>query len=62
MVNLFKIGAVILIGIAVFFLWQGNYDALFVTAVFGAVSFFLSIRFEVGERVKQREEENQKAV
>ena len=52
----FKILAVILIGIAAFFLWQGNYDAVFVSAVFGAVCFFLSIRFEVGKRVKQRAE------
>lgn len=53
----FKILAVILIGIAAFFLWQGNYDAVFVSAVFGAICFFLSVRFEVGARVKKRTEE-----
>ncbi len=54
MERLFQILAVILIGVAAFFLWKGNYDALFVAAVVGAVCFFLSVRFEVGKRVKQR--------
>ena len=54
MVKLFQILAVILIGVAAFFLWRGNYEALFVSAVFGAVCFFLSVRFEVGARVKER--------
>jgi len=56
MERLFQILAVILIGVAAFFLWQGNYDAVFVSAVLGAVSFFLSVRFEVGARVKERRE------
>lgn len=60
MERLFQILAVILIGVAAFFLWKGNYDALFVTAVLGAVCFFLSVRFEVGARVKARREEEEK--
>lgn len=56
MEKLFKILAVILIGIAAFFLWRGSYEAVFVSAVFGAVCFFLSIRFEVGKRVSERRE------
>lgn len=59
----FKILAAVLIGVAAFFLWQGNYDAVFIAAVLGAVCFFLSVRFEVGARVKQRradEEEGEK--
>jgi len=59
MERLFQILAVILIGIAAYFLWIGNYDALFVAAVFGAVCFFLSIRFQVGERLKEREIERE---
>ncbi len=57
MVKLFQILAVILIGVAAFFLWRGNYEGVFVSAVFGSVCFFLSVRFEVGERVKVRESE-----
>lgn len=60
MERIFQIAAVILIGVAAFFLWKGNNDWLFVSAVAGAVCFFLSIRFQVGERVKQRGEETRK--
>lgn len=52
---IFKILAVIFIGIAAFFLWWGSQDGTFVSAVFGCVCFFLSIRFQIVERNKQRE-------
>ncbi len=58
MERLFQILAVILIGVAAYFLWHGNNDGMFVSAVFGAVCFFLSIRFQVKERLKLREAEN----
>lgn len=61
MERVFQILAVILIGIAAFFLWNGNTDGLFIMAVAGAVCFFLSIRFQVGVRVKQREAEKRQA-
>lgn len=51
----FKILAVILAGVAAFFLWKGNGEGAFVAGVLGAVAFFLSIRFQVKERMKQRE-------
>ena len=51
----FQITAVILAGIAAFFLWNKNGDGAFVAGVLGAVSFFLSIRFQVKERNRQRE-------
>lgn len=51
--------AVILIGIAAYFLWQGSGDSAFVSAVLGAVSFFLSIRFQVKGRLKEREIEEE---
>ena len=54
MERIFQITAVILIGIAAYFLWSGNKDAVFVSAVLGAVAFFLSVRFQVKERLKQR--------
>ncbi|CAN5334194.1 hypothetical protein BH10ACI1_BH10ACI1_24280 [soil metagenome] len=60
MERLFQILVVILIGVAAFFLWQGNYEALFISAVVGAVCFFLSVRFQVGARVKQRREDEEK--
>lgn len=60
MERLFQILAVILAGVAAFFLWRGNWDATFVSAVFGAVCFFLSVRFQVGARVKQREAERER--
>ncbi len=60
MERIFQILAVILIGIATFFLWKGTTDAVFASAVLGAVCFFLSVRFQVKERLKIREtqEEN----
>jgi len=51
----FKILAVILAGVAAYFLWQGNGDRAFVAAVFGAVSFFLSVRVQVKRRLNERE-------
>ena len=59
--RLFQILAAILIGVAVFFLWRGNVDGLFVSAVLGAVCFFLSIRFQVKERLDRRAAEKQKS-
>lgn len=55
----FQILAVILIGVAAFFVWEGNTDGIFIAAVAGAVCFFLSVRFQVGERVKRRKKEEE---
>lgn len=60
MERIFQISAVILIGVAAFFLWRGNTDWLFVAAVLGAVCFFLSIRFEVKERLDSRNAETRR--
>ena len=57
MERFFQILAVILIGVAAFFLWRGNTDGVFISAVLGAVSFFLSVRFQVKERLEKRENE-----
>lgn len=57
MERIFQTAAVILIAFAAFFLWRGDTDGLFISAVAGAVCFFLSIRFQVGARLKQRENE-----
>jgi len=55
--RIFQIVAVILAGIAAYFLWTGNKDSGFVATVFGAVAFFLSVRFQVKERNVVREAE-----
>ena len=47
----------ILAGVAAYFLWRGYGEMAFVAAVLGAVAFFLSIRFQVKARLKQRETE-----
>lgn len=59
MERIFQVLAVILIGIAAFFVWRENMDAVFIAATAGAVSFFLSVRFEIGKRVKQRRTEEE---
>lgn len=59
MVRIFQITAVIFSGAAGYFLWSGNEDGMFVTAVLGAVAFFLSIRFQVKGRLTARESERQ---
>ena len=55
--RIFQIVAVILAGIAAYFLWTGNKDGGFVATVLGAVAFFLSVRFQVKERNVLREAE-----
>ena len=48
----FKILAAVLLGVAAFFLWRNNMDAVFISAVLGAVCFFVSIRFQITEKKK----------
>src|SRR5215203_2755129 len=55
MERFFQILAVILAGVAAYFLWQGSADRAFVTAIFGAVSFFLSVRTAVKGRLTERD-------
>ncbi len=60
--RIFQILAVILIGVAAFLLWNNNADAAFPSAVFGAVSFFLSVRFQVKTRLKSQVEQQKNVV
>lgn len=53
--RIFQIVAVILAGVAAYFLWAGNKDGAFISAVVGCVAFFLSIRFQVQARNAERE-------
>jgi hypothetical protein len=53
----FQVLAGVLAGVAAYFLWNGEGDRGFVSAVAGAVSFFLSIRVQVKRRNDAREAE-----
>lgn len=55
MERIFQITAVILAGVAAFFLWQGNKDGAFVSVALGCVAFFLSVRVQVKERNRIRD-------
>lgn len=57
---IFKILAVVFIAVAAFFLWQGNKDGTFIAVVIGAVCFFLSVRFQIKERMNRRDAETQR--
>ena len=53
--RLFQGGAALLVTAALYFWWQGNFDRVFIAAVFGSLCFFISIRFQVKERLRLRE-------
>jgi len=55
--RIFQTVAVILAGIAAYFLWVGNKDGAFLSAVLGCVAFFLSVRSQAKERNRQRQTE-----
>jgi len=57
MERIFQALAALLAVAAGYFFWADNRDALFASAVLGAVAFFLSIRFQVKERNRIREAE-----
>jgi len=57
-IRTFQVLAAMLAAIAAYFLWQENTDAAFFIGVLAASSFFLSIRFQVKERLRQRDEES----
>ena len=57
MEGIFRISAVVLIGVAAFFLWSRIFEVAFISAAVGCVSFFLSVRSQVKERVDKRNAE-----
>jgi hypothetical protein len=59
--TVFQIIAVILAGITIYFLFSGNKDGAFVSAVLGCVAFFLSVRFQTKARNQVRETERDAA-
>lgn len=54
METLFKILAVILLGVAAVFLWLKNWDGVFAAAVLSAVCYFLNMRFQIKARINRR--------
>lgn len=52
--RLFQLLAVIFGAAGAFFLYRGSTDAMFVSGVVGAACFFLSIRFQIKERLDER--------
>lgn len=53
----FQILAAIFAGLAAYFLWAGgDKDYVFVAAVFAVAAGFLSYRFRVKARIKERED------
>ena len=60
MERLFQLLAVVLAGVAAYFLWMGNSEYAFVAGVLGCVSFFLSVRTQAKSRNRIRESERQK--
>jgi len=54
MIRAFQILAAALLVAAAYFLFRGDYDDAFVTAVLSVCSFFLSIRFTFKPRVDER--------
>jgi hypothetical protein len=61
MIRIFQILAVILAGVAVFFWWKENTDWAFASGVFAASSYFLSLRFQMKERVMAADAEKERA-
>ena len=55
---LFQLLVVTFGAVAALFFLYGNTEAMFVSVVLGAVSFFLSIRMQVRSRLKQRKDES----
>lgn len=53
--TIFQVLAAVLLGVAAIFLYLGNYEGVFVSAILSSVSYFLSFRFQVKERLDQRE-------
>jgi uncharacterized membrane protein len=53
--RIFQILAVILVGVAAYFLWSGNKDGVFVCLILSGCAYFLNVRFQIKERLNARE-------
>lgn len=57
MERIFQIAAAVLIGSAAVFFLRGSADGVFLSLVLGCLSFFLSVRVQVRQRLSARERE-----
>lgn len=57
----FQLLAVALAGVTVYFLYTGNRDGAFISAVLACVAFFLNVRFQAKARNNLREAEREAA-
>ena len=57
--RIFQIITVILVGVAAYFLWTENKDGIFVALVLGGCAYFLSMRFQIKDRLNTRTKEKQ---
>ncbi|GIU81889.1 MAG: hypothetical protein D6687_01845 [Acidobacteria bacterium] len=56
MILFFKLLSIFFILASVYFLlWRGEVENAFVSAVFGSLAFFISIRFEIKKRMSERQ-------
>ena len=53
--RIFQVLAVVLLGVAAFSLYRQDTDLAFETGVLAACSFFLSYRFQIKDRISERE-------
>lgn len=54
MTLIFQILAVILGGVAAYFLWSDNFDWAFAFVVFAICSYFIGMRFQIKARLEKR--------
>ena len=52
---LLKIAAVALVGAAAYFYWAGNWDWTFACCVLAACSFFLSLKYQIKDKMTAAE-------
>lgn len=53
--RIFQVLAVVLMAVAIYFFWDDNKDYGFVSLVLSCCSFFLSYRFHLKEKHRERE-------
>ena len=62
MLNLVLVFRILAVGLAiatVFFLWKGENDNFFVSAVFAVCSYLLSLRFQIKARIEERKKDQE---
>lgn len=55
--RIFHVAAAVLVLAAGYSLWEGDHERVFVFAVLGSLSFFIGFRFQVKQRLAERDEQ-----